>query len=190
MSNIERKMIRIKGGTFAMGASEDDTEAFASERPQHQVTVGDFELENVPVTNGLWHEIMGGEPPAPEERDLPKVYVSWIDGAHFMNRRSEREGLTPVYAFAPDGTVVEDPDADGYRYPSEEEWEYAARAGTTTPRYGAVHDIAVVDADKLQPVGTKQPNAWGLYDMLGLVWEWTGTAYESYSDKLKRRGAK
>jgi formylglycine-generating enzyme required for sulfatase activity len=187
---IERKMIRIQGGTYLMGASPDDTEAFNSERPQHEVAVGDFEIENLPVTNGLWFEIMGGDEPLPEERDLPKVYVSWVEGAAFMNARSEREGLKPVYSFAPDGTVTEDSEADGYRYPSEEEWEYAARAGTTTPRYGKVEDIAGVDTNSTPPVGTKQPNAWGLYDMLGLVWEWTGTVYESYAEKIKRRGAK
>lgn len=185
---MERKMIQIKGGTFLMGASEDDVEAFANERPQHEETVGDFELENLVVTNGLWFEVMGGEEPTPETRDLPKVYVSWLEGAKFMNARSIKEGLTPVYSFNATNTeVTVDEDADGYRYPTEAEWEYAARAGTTGPRYGKLEDIAVYDADQIQPVATKQPNAWGLYDMLGLVWEWTGSIYGIYADKSARR---
>lgn len=187
---IERKMIKILGGTFTMGASDDDSEAFDSEKPQHQVTVGDFEIENMVVTNQLWHEVMGGKAPSPEEADLPKVYVSWVEGAKFMNARSVKDGYEPVYTFNKDGTVTESATANGYRYPSEEEWEYAARAGTTGSRYGKLEDIAVFDTDRIKPVATKQANAWGLYDMLGLVWEWTGSVYESYADKIAKREAK
>ena len=187
---IERKMIKILGGTFTMGASDDDSEAFASEKPAHEVTVGDFEIENLVVTNQLWFEVMGGEAPSPEDANLPKVHVSWIEGAKFMNARSVKEGYEPVYTFSENGTVTESATANGYRFPTEEEWEYAARAGTTGPRYGKLEDIAVYDCDKIKPVATKLPNAWGLYDMIGLVWEWTGSVYESYNDKIAKREAK
>lgn len=172
------KMIKVLGGKFMMGADSSDSEAFDNERPQREVEVKDFELESHPVTNLLWWEVMGGERPFKEKEHLPKLNVSWFDCVKFMNARSEKEGLKPVYIIK-DLEVSEDLSADGYRLPSEEEWEYAARAGTTGPRYGEVDEIAVYGRQQICEVGTKKPNAWGFFDMLGLVWEWTGSKYIS-----------
>ena len=152
------------------------------------IAVGDFEVENLVVTNGLWWEVMGGEAPSPEEADLPKVHVSWIEGTKFMNARSERDGFEPVYSFGADGTVTESATADGYRYPSEEEWEYAARAGTTGERYGDVDEVAVYGRTEVAEIGTKKPNAWGFFDMLGLVWEWTGSVSDPAQEGRIVRG--
>jgi formylglycine-generating enzyme required for sulfatase activity len=185
------KMIKVSGGKFLMGASEDDAEAYPNERPQREVEVKDFELESHPVTNLLWWEVMGGERPSPKEENFPKVNVSFYDCARFMNARSLKDGLQPVYTikvtevveFSEDteytevAEITEDLSANGYRFPSEEEWEYAARAGTTGSRYGDVDDIAVYSTENIREVGTKKPNAWGFFDMLGLVWEWTGSKY-------------
>lgn len=171
------KMIKVIGGKFLMGAGEDDKEAYANERPQREVEVKDFELESHVVTNLLWWEVMGGERPKKNQENLPKVNVSWFDCAKFMNARSEKEGLKPVYVIN-GAEVSEDLSADGYRFPSEEEWEYAARAGTTGARYGGVDEVAVYGRTEIAEIGTKKPNAWGFFDMLGLVWEWTGTKYD------------
>ena len=111
--------------------------------------------------------------------------VSWDDAIAFCNKLSEREGLKPYYQF---GTGAYSPGGDGYRLPTEAEWEYACRAGSTT-RYSFGDDAASLGEfawfdsnsdSKTHPVGQKQPNAWGLYDMHGNVWEWCWDWYESY----------
>ena len=201
------KMIKVIGGKFMMGASDDDAEAYPNERPQREVEVKDFELESHPVTNLLWWEVMGGERPSAEEENFPKVNVSFYDCARFMNARSLKDSLQPVYTIKVTETaetsetdedterteytevaeVTEDLSANGYRFPSEEEWEYAARAGTTGSRYGDVDDIAVYSTKNICDVGTKKPNAWDFFDMLGLVWEWTGSLYEPYSNKVAKK---
>ncbi len=118
--------------------------------------------------------------------------VSWIEAVRFCNGLSEYAGLTPVYRV--DGEQVElVSSADGYRLPTEAEWEYACRAGTSGPRYGQLDEIAWYRGNSeghAHPVGSLRPNAWGLYDMLGNMWEWCWEKYDPdvYGDYRVLRG--
>lgn len=109
---------------------------------------------------------------------LPATTVSWIDAVNLCNNLSSIEGLTPCYSQidARDADdVVCDFGVDGYRLPTEAEWEFACRAGSTDPTYGALDEIAwnVDNSDgRVHDVATKLPNAWGLYDTIGNLWEW------------------
>lgn len=107
---------------------------------------------------------------------LPVAPLTWFDAAALCNALSATEGLQPAYAHAADRrSITWDPAADGYRVPTEAEWEYACRAGTTAPTYGALEDVAWTSLDDLQgpqPVCQKKANPWGLHDTLGNIWEW------------------
>lgn len=106
--------------------------------------------------------------------------MSWLDAILFCNNLSQRGGLTPAYVV--NGDDIEwDTTADGYRLPTEAEWEFACRAGTSGPRYGSLDAIAWYRNNcdgRVHEVGGKEPNAWGLYDTLGNVWEWCWDIYD------------
>jgi formylglycine-generating enzyme required for sulfatase activity len=168
-SSLGMEFVRIPAGTFQMGSND----GYDYERPVHQVTISQpFELGKYPVTQAQWEAVMGnnpseftGDPTRPGER------VSWRDVQRFikhLNARDRAAGVT-------------------YRLPTEAEWEYAARAGTTTA-YSFGGDPAQLDAygwyggnsgGTTHPVGQKQPNPWRLYDMHGNVWEWVQNWFDS-----------
>ena len=133
-----------------------------------------FSIARVPVTWDLYAAVRGEPVPDGRRGDAPAVLVSWHDAVTWCNAASRELGLRPAYAV--DGTSVDwDVSADGFRLPTEAEWERACRAGTDDPRYGPLADIAWTEADgveEAQPVGLKQPNSFGLFDVLGNVWEW------------------
>jgi sulfatase modifying factor 1 len=181
-------MMDLPGGSFVMGSPATDEVARDAEKPQHTVIVSGFRMAVTPVTVELYHEVMQRQPVPQEQARLPIVDVTWYDAIAFCNRLSVRQGYRPCYRQRFKRWVC-DWHADGYRLPTEVEWEYACRAGSTT-RYAfgddteRLGDYAWFDGNsssQLDEVALKKPNAWGLYDMHGNVWEWCWDWYKLYS---------
>ena len=164
----EIDMVLIPGGTFQMGSTS--SEAYGNEQPVHQVTLSSFYIGKYEVTQGQWKAVMGNNPSyLPKGDNYPVEQVSWDDVQSFITKLNQMTGKR-------------------YRLPTEAEWEYAARGGTTGDRYGNINDIAWYSSNSgssTHPVGGKQPNAYGLYDMLGNVWEWVQDWYGSYTSSAK-----
>ncbi|WP_234391071.1 formylglycine-generating enzyme family protein [Nocardia suismassiliense] len=145
------------------------------------VEVAPFELAAVPVTQAEYEQVTGLAPSSERGDRRPVDSVSWWDALHYCNARSIQEELTPVYRID-DENVDWNTDADGFRLPTEAEWEHACRAGSTGPRYGELDEIAWYrgnSAEHMHDVGGKRPNAWGLYDMLGNTWDWCWDIYDA-----------
>jgi formylglycine-generating enzyme required for sulfatase activity len=153
-------------------------------------------MSKYPVTQKEWYEVMGSN--IRQQRDLvntkwsirgegdnyPMYFVSWFEAVDYCNARSIKEGLTPAYT-RDKNNVTWNRDANGYRLPTEAEWEYACRAGTsTTYTMGNTinESLANFNGTGTKPVGSFQPNNWGLYDMHGNVWEWCWDRYGRYSN--------
>jgi formylglycine-generating enzyme required for sulfatase activity len=174
------EMVSLPGGTFTMGTSEGNPE----EGPPHQVTVSPFMMDKFEVTHEMFAKVQLPDPS--HWQDNPKGPVErlrWRDAKAYCNERSRAEGLTPCYN---EKTPEWDCDysADGYRLPTEAEWEYAARAGSETPYdFGSPDKLrqfawfADNGDQKTHPVGQKKPNACGLCDMYGNVSEWCEDVY-------------
>ncbi|MCK9902795.1 sulfatase-modifying factor protein [Parafrankia colletiae] len=146
------------------------------------VELAPYRLAAFPVTQALYAQVIG-EPPSDVQGDrLPVESVTWWDAVRFCNELSLREGLVPAYSIQTDGEHVDwDASADGYRLPTEAEWEHACRADSVGPRYGALDEIAWYRAnsgERIHEVGGKAPNTWGLHDMLGNVWDWCWDTYD------------
>jgi formylglycine-generating enzyme required for sulfatase activity len=166
------EFILIPAGSFTMGADKNFEDAYDDEMPQHRVTIGKpFYLGKYEVTQAQWTAVMGNNPSKFKGQDNPVEQVSWDDAQAFIKRLNQKEGH------------------NRYRLPTEAEWEYAARAGTTGAysfgddvdglgRYAWYRDNS---GDKTHPVGRKEANPWGLYDMHGNVWEWVQDWYGDYS---------
>lgn len=197
--------VLIQGGTFQMGSPESEAWRSADEM-QHTVTVSDFYMSKYELTQEEYEEIMGNNPSNFSGENLPAENVSWLDAVAFCNARSEKEGLTPVYTI--DGqNVAWDRSANGYRLPTEAEWEYACRSGTTTPfymenspsaeeanyyghypyeiedNYFSQGNLQVQPGEYRQTtvaVGSFSENLYGLYDMHGNVGEWVWDYYGEY----------
>ena len=170
------EMAAIPGGTFMMGSPENEVERFSDERPQHHVTVPSFLMGKYPVTQAQYQAIMGTNPSLFKGSNRPVERVSWYDAVAFCEKLSQITGKT-------------------YRLPSEAEWEYACRGGTTTPFYCGETistDLANYDGnytygqgqkgeyrEKTTKVGIFPANPFGLYDMHGNVWEWCQDSWHS-----------
>lgn len=182
------KMMELPAGSFLMGSAESDKNAYISEKPQHKVMLRGFRIGVTPITVEIYHQVMNtGETPPDEDLQRPIVNISWLDAVNFCNELSKQEGYQPCYRkkFWRWHCHWE---ADGYRLPTEAEWEYACRAGTKSV-YSFGNTSEKLDhyawhtgnSNDLQPVAGKQPNLWGLYDMHGNTWEWCWDWYANYS---------
>jgi formylglycine-generating enzyme required for sulfatase activity len=176
--DVNLDMVFIKGGTFTMGSPEDEAERFDSEGPQHDVTLPDFFMGKYQVTQEQWQVVstypqvnveMTSNPSSFKGENLPVEQVSWDEAVEFCDRLSNHSGRT-------------------YSLPSEAQWEYACRGGTKTP-FAFGHTLSTdlanyngdytyadgpkgEDRNKTTDVGSFYPNAFGLYDMHGNVFEW------------------
>ncbi len=216
------RMVYLPPGTFEMGSAADEPDRDADEGPATVTLTSGFWAGTTEITQALWEEVMGENPSSTRQQwwgdgpqgtcrgidghalvggSLPVTCVTWDEAVAFANALSKRDKLKPAYA-EKGGRVIADPRADGYRLPTEAEWEYAARAGESgtwgtagaAPEvcaYGNVKDAAAVrtfrwagptfdcddQRDGLAPVGTHHPNAWGLFDTTGNVFEWVYDGY-------------
>jgi len=170
-------MVPIPGGCFRMGSDAPD--AAPDESPVHEVCVKPFSIGKFPVTQGQWIQSTGKNPSAHDKcgADCPVENVSWNDIGQFLLRLNARKHRN-------------------YRLPTEAEWEYAARAGGKTSRWAGTDDEKELSQYawhlansryQTHPVGKLKPNAWGLYDMTGNVWEWVSDGYaaDAYASTAK-----
>ena len=173
--------VRIEPGTFTMGSPESE-DGHSSDESQHDVTITrPFCMKATEVTQGEWQAEMGDNPSYFSScgPNCPVERVSWDDAVLYANALSGREGLQECYT----GSTFTGLDCTGYRLPTEAEWEYAARAGSTAATYGLIDSVGWYSdnsGSSTHPVGGKTANSFGLYDMLGNVWEWTGDWYGTY----------
>lgn len=176
----------VSGGRFMMGALPSDGEAGGNEKPRHEVVISESMLVmRVPVIQWLYERVMGNNPSHFQGGDRPVEQVSWYDAVTFANALSALFGLSPAYTI--DGSdVICDWSSDGWRLPTEAEWEYLARGGEEHLYAGSddVDSVAWYDGnsgDETHPVGQKQGNGFGLYDMSGNVLEWCWDGFGGYS---------
>jgi len=182
---VPNNFVLVEGGTYTMGSSE------IGETPQHQVTVSSFYMSRYEVTFNDWQEVMSRGNYT--KGDNFPVIVSWYDAIEYCNRLSLMEGLTPCYRGS-DDNITCDWNANGYRLPTEAEWEYSAKGGNRDYlifKYSGSNNPAVVawyidnSYKQIQLVGTKQPNSLGIYDMSGNVSEWCWDWYGSYQSNAQ-----
>ena len=169
----------LKNNPHPTTIERDRCHSEGAEIPEHEVTLKGFYMAETEVTQGQWYEVMGNNPAKFKTGDanMPVEQVNWDDTQEFIKRLNQKEG------------------GKKYRLPTEEEWEYAARAGTTTKWYcgdneSCVDSIAVYGTSSPKPVKSKKPNAWGLYDMSGNVWEFTGSCWTDDYNSAKDCGFK
>ena len=165
LNKLINNMVYVSGGTFIMGGDES-----SDQTPSHSVTLSSYYICKYEVTQALWRAVMGSNPSKFKGDNLPVEQVSWNDCQTFINRLNNYTGRN-------------------FRLPTEAEWEFAARGGNYSRHYkysgsNYISDVAWYcdnSGNRTHPVGTKQANELGLYDMSGNVWEWCSDRYGSYS---------
>lgn len=167
------QMIAIPAGVIELrDARAASAGATATRAAVRTVALRAFEIGRTPVTRAE-HDAVAARPSS-EDAALPAHPVTWFEAVLWCNRASDAAGLARAYT-VDDREVIWDVSAPGFRLPTEAEWEWACRAGSTTPRYGPLAEIAWSSADgmeRAQPVAGKASNTFGLFDTLGNVWEW------------------
>ncbi len=189
VAGVTFNMIAVEGGTFTMGANDDDTDAYDWEKPAHEVTLDNYYIGATEVTQALWYAVMGQKPTESGSQwtssyglgdNYPAYYISWNDCQAFITKLNELTGKT-------------------FRMPTEAEWEYAARGGNKSKGYkysgsNTIDDVAWYwgncDGSNGNPygsqqVGTKQANELGIYDMSGNVYEWCSDWFGDYSSSAR-----
>ena len=169
VNGVTFTMVAVKGGTFKMGATkEQGSDADSDEKPAHSMTLSDYYIGQTEVTQALWQAVMGSNPSNWKGDNLPVETVSWNDCQQFIEKLNQLTGRK-------------------FRLPTEAEWEYAARGGNKSRgyKYAGSNDIGSVawysdnSASKTHPVGQKQANVLGIYDMAGNVLEWCQDWFDS-----------
>ena len=166
---VTMRLVLIRAGTFMMGSPDSEKGHKADESPQHEVTISKpFYMGVTEVTQAQYEAVMGTNPSGSKGPTNPVEKVSWHEASDFCRKLAQKTGKT-------------------VRLPTEAEWEYACRAGSKTRFSFGDSDSALGDYASLvykrNPVGRKKPNAWGLYDMHGNVWEWCADRYDPYSSE-------
>jgi formylglycine-generating enzyme required for sulfatase activity len=172
------EFVKIPGGSFMMGCSAGDAECYVEEKPAHRVVITRaFEMGKCQVTQADYEAVTAAKPSYFQGTNLPVEGVSWDNAQKFCEALNGKR--------------------DGYHYrlPTEAEWEYAARAGDSSCRYGPLVEVAWFRDNSdgtTHPVGEKKRNGFGLYDTLGNVWEWVedwyGVDYYSHSPESDPKG--
>ena len=208
--------VLIKGGSFTMGSPESE-DWRSNDETQHRVTLASFYMAKFEVTQKQWLEITGKNPSNFSGYKLPVESITWLEAIEFCNALSKRDGRTPVYTIRDSGdTIIWNRSANGYRLPTEAEWEYAVRAGSTTPFYSrkvpGADDVNFyghypyqieqnyfndevletrtgIYRGKTLDVGSFKPNPNGLYDIYGNVGEWCFDYYGNYGKDVQTNPA-
>jgi serine/threonine protein kinase len=175
-NSIGMEFVEIPAGEFMMGCSKEDKKCYNDEKPSHKVIItNSFYIGKYEVTQGQWKQIMRNDPSYFQNcgTNCPVENVNWNDIQLFIHELNLKEGKR-------------------YRLPTESEWEYSARAGSRTTYFWGSEESGEYSwyqensNKKTYPVGLRKPNAWGLYDMIGNVWEWTNDWYELYYERTNR----
>lgn len=169
VNGVEFKMIKVRGGTFLMGATDIEEKSSGYSKPRHQVTLSDYYIGETEVTQDLWVEVMRDDPSYYISNSRPVECVTWSDCQSFIKELNILTGKR-------------------FRLPTEAEWEYAARGGSRTKgfNYSGSNEIGDVawnmdnSSDITHEVRLKMPNELGIYDMSGNVWEWCDDWFGDY----------
>ena len=170
VNGVTFEMVAVKGGTFTMGCTSEQSDCWDDEKPTHSVTLSDYYIGKFEVIQELWKAVMGSNPSRFKGDNLPVEKVSWDDAQKFIRKLNQQTG-------------------QNFRLPTEAEWEYAARGGNKSRgyKYSGSNNIGEVawytdnSGSKTHQVGTKAPNELGIYDMSGNVWEWCQDWFGNYS---------
>lgn len=193
--DVIQLMVPIAGGTVKLRDFKNMNQWFSSnytladpgrEKDRQIITrtakIDPFYVMKYPVTKGLYRHVMYDKGVASAKTNLPMTEVSWIDAIIFCNRLSTMLGRTACYIIHSESEhTVFNEQANGFRLLTDAEWQYTCQAGTQGYRYGAIAEIAWYKDNSngsIQPVGKLRPNPWGIYDMIGNVWEWCWDLYD------------